>query len=179
LYIQQAKNVSLTSKTTIMRKSMFLVPLVMFIFLSKNAQSQNEKLDFLAFSTVENFHLPYSPGSLKDTTYSREHYLQKSSNQRTTAWVMLGAGIALTTVGIIGAASTFDVLDDNSTTDTYGVVALVGVGLALGSIPLFISSKHNAQKAATLSFRNQQILLPWQNPMAGKTQPALRLQIPL
>ena len=114
-----------------------------------------------------------------DTTLTREYYLQKSHNQKTAAWVMLGTGLAATIVGMVGVASNYHIYEESSSGDAYGVVALIGTGLALGSIPLFIASGRNYRHAATLSFKNQHLYIPQQGSYVMKSQPALSLVIPL
>ena len=117
---------------------------------------------------------------LYDSTQTGEYYLQKSKNQKTAAWVMLGGGVALTIVGTVGYAANSDLIFiDNSTADAYAFVALVGAGLSLGSIPLFVASGRNHRKAATFSVKSQPIFIPQQNSFVFKSQPALSLVIPL
>jgi hypothetical protein len=111
-----------------------------------------------------------------NTPFTKEDYLQKSKNQKTTGWVFLSAGIAITAVGVIGFNNTYDDWSDNST-DTYGALILSGPLIALGSIPFFISSGSNARKAATLSLNYQPILIPNQGSLAQSSQPALSVTI--
>jgi hypothetical protein len=110
------------------------------------------------------------------TPFSKEDYLQKSKTQKTTGWVFLSAGIAITAVGVIGFNNTYDDWNDNST-DTYGALVLTGPLIALGSIPFFISSGSSARKAATLSLNYQPILIPNQDSLAQSSQPALSVTI--
>jgi hypothetical protein len=110
------------------------------------------------------------------TPFSKEDYLQKSKTQKTTGWVFLSAGIAITAVGVIGFNNTYDDWNDNST-DTYGALVLTGPLIALGSIPFFISSGSSARKAATLSLNYQPILIPNQGSLAQSSQPALSVTI--
>lgn len=115
-----------------------------------------------------------------DSTHTGEYYLQKSKSQKTAAWVMLGGGVALTIVGAVGFTANSDLIFvENSTADAYAFVALVGAGLSLGSIPLFIASGRNHRKAATFSVKSQPIFIPQQNSFAFKSQPAVSLVIPL
>jgi hypothetical protein len=110
------------------------------------------------------------------TPFTKEDYLQKSKTQKTTGWIFLSAGIAITAVGVIGFNNTYDDWSDNST-DTYGALILSGPLIALGSIPFFISSGSNARKAATLSLNYQPILIPNQGSLAQSSQPALSVTI--
>ena len=75
-------------------------------------------------------------------------YLQKSKNQKTAAWILLGGGAALIGTGFIvgdGKDATFD--------DAATGAVLAGVGLlsTIGSIPLFIASGKNKRKAMNLT----------------------------
>ncbi|HEU5164436.1 MAG TPA: hypothetical protein VFU29_02790 [Chitinophagaceae bacterium] len=75
-------------------------------------------------------------------------YLQRSKNQKTVAWVLLGGGTALIATGIIvgsGKESTFS--------DAAGGAAVAGIGLlsTISSIPLFIASGKNKRKATKAS----------------------------
>lgn len=113
---------------------------------------------------------------IPSTEFSKEYYLEKSKKQKTTGWVMLGSGAVLTIVGIIGFSSTWD--DSSySSTDAYGIMAVGGPLICLGSIPFFISSGNNAKKAATLSFNNQPILMPQQGLLVQNSHPSLALKI--
>jgi len=78
---------------------------------------------------------------------TRQDYLKKSKNQKTTAWILLGGGAAVA----VGAAI-LDVSSDWSKSETPYIVALFTGGAAmLGSIPLFIASGRNKRKAMNAS----------------------------
>lgn len=84
----------------------------------------------------------------------KQYYLDKSKNQRTTGWVLAGAGTAMIVVGAI----TFD---RNFSIDLFGEgsgggeaeawVMVLGVPVALSSIPLFISASKNKQRAEMMA----------------------------
>jgi uncharacterized membrane protein len=114
--------------------------------------------------------------TIPSTEFSKEDYLQKSKNQKTTGWVFLSAGIVITVVGVIGFNNTYHDWNDTST-DTYGALVLTGPLIALGSIPFFISSGSSARKAATLSISNQPILLPKQDSYVINSHPSLSLKV--
>jgi hypothetical protein len=93
---------------------------------------------------------------------TRVDYQQKSKKQKTAAWVMLGGGIVLVSIGIVQAASN-DVYDlANGVSTAFGgqnvfddgpngtALMVIGGAAALGSIPIFISASENAQKAARI-----------------------------
>lgn len=110
------------------------------------------------------------------TPFSKEDYLEKSKTQKTTGWIFLSAGIAMTAVGVIGFNNTYDDWNDNST-DAYGALILTGPLVALGSIPFFITSGSNARKAATLSLNYQPILILNQGALTQSSQPSLSVTI--
>lgn len=77
-------------------------------------------------------------------------YLQKSKNQKTGAWILLGIGTGL----IVGG--NFVGNTDKSTFADAGtgfIMAGVGVLSGLGSIPLFIASKKNKNRASTVGVK--------------------------
>lgn len=160
-----------------MKKNILLTALVMFFCQLLQAQEQIVNADFPAIIPSRSFPTFSNSVFLKDTSYTSVYYLQKSKNQETGAWVMLGGGMALSVIGFVGVLSNAFATDNSA--EPYAIVALTGFGLALGSIPIFIVSGHNARKAAKLSFKNQPILLPRQNSFGFKSQPTIRIAIPL
>ena len=110
---------------------------------------------------------------------SKEYYLQKSKNQKTTGWVLLGGGTAMAVVGIILASS-----DNPESGDIYGpnfesgsLLLVAGLAADLISIPFFISSANNARKAANISFNHQKILYPQPGNFVVKSQPSITIRI--
>lgn len=103
-------------------------------------------------------------------------YLQKSKNQKTTAWVLLISGTAMT----IGGALAFDKNYDESSysaTDISGIIMLAGVVADLVSIYYFVRAGQNKRKAASLSF-NMQNYLPYQeNSVALTPAPSMLVRI--
>ena len=89
---------------------------------------------------------------------TRVDYKQKSKNQKTTAWVMLGGGIFLGSIGFLQAAK----YESNDFVNAFGgqnvfddgpngtALMVIGGAAALGSIPIFISASKNSQKAARI-----------------------------
>ena len=78
----------------------------------------------------------------------RTDYLQKSKNQKTAAWVLLGGGAVLTGTGFLIGDSKNSTFDDAA---TGAILGGVGVLSAIGSIPLFIASGKNKRKATSTS----------------------------
>jgi hypothetical protein len=163
-----------------MKRNLTLLVAAMMVNLAVHAQRPATAGLYSGMKTIQNRNIPNHSVFYHDSIQTAEYFLQKSKNQRTAAWVILGGGAALSIVGIIGLASnTVEMFYENTPADTYAFLTVAGAGIALGSIPLFIASGRNYKKAATLSFKSQHIYIPQQNTVAFKSQPALSLIIPL
>jgi uncharacterized membrane protein len=114
--------------------------------------------------------------TIPNNEFSKEYYLKKSKNQKTTGWILLSGGTLMTVVGVIGFSDSW-YSSSNSTTDAYGFIMLGGVVSGLGSIPFFIMSGNNARKAATISLINQPVFSPMQGSLVLNSQPALSVKI--
>lgn len=112
----------------------------------------------------------------QDTTsqlHSKDYYLKKSKNQKTTGWILLGTG---TTMGVLGLSGVFN----NSLTyslEDAGAFFLVAGAADLAGIFFLVSAKNNKERAAEVAISNQQIYLPQQNCIAIRYLPALKIQI--
>ncbi|HEX5652094.1 MAG TPA: hypothetical protein VFX58_03405 [Chitinophagaceae bacterium] len=80
---------------------------------------------------------------------TREDYLQKSKRQKTTAWIMLGGGAAFVAAGAIWWANEYTYGTGNGETVPVAMT-IVGGWSVLGSIPVFIASARNKNKANEL-----------------------------
>ena len=109
--------------------------------------------------------------------YSKDYYLQKSKNQRTVGWVLLGAGAAVGTVGLIVASDAEWFFDDSDKLGTGLTLFTVGAASTLASIPFFIIAGSNSRKAASFSLQSQNYYNQGQE-LSG-IQPALSLKIEL
>ncbi len=74
----------------------------------------------------------------------KTHYIEKSKNQKTAAWVLLGGGTALIGVGFLIGDNKNSTFDDAA---TGALLAGIGVLSTIGSIPLFIASGKNKRRA--------------------------------
>lgn len=92
----------------------------------------------------------------QQTSSLHNDYLKKSKRQKTAAWILSGGGIALGVTGKLIAANTKT--DDTGVRITGIVTAGVGILSTVASVPLFIASKRNRVKAASLSFKTEQAL---------------------
>ena len=116
----------------------------------------------------------------KNKALTKDYYLQKSKNQKTVAWVLLGGGL-----GIAAAGGIVQLIHENQRNGGFNLdftgafIAIGGGVIALSSIPFFISSSKNKNIAASIVISNQNIFLPQQNSFALKTQPTFTLKIGL
>jgi len=94
------------------------------------------------------------------STGSKEYYLQKSKNQKKTAWVLLAAGTVMAVGGGIGFNENWDLFESNTKADIYGSIMAAGIVADLVSIPIFISSGRNARRGARISVSSQLIDFP-------------------
>jgi hypothetical protein len=119
--------------------------------------------------------------SLSQTpTFEKDYFLKKSKTQKTVGWVMLGGGVAMTTIGILISNKKEDDILNRLGNKGLGVLLEgVGIATALGSILFFTSSAKNTRNAATISLTNQKVLFPQQNTFVLRTQPTLVFKIEL
>jgi NO-binding membrane sensor protein with MHYT domain len=78
------------------------------------------------------------------TSLTRDDYLRKSKHAKTTGWILLGAGVATITYGIIAGLS-----NNDDQAFYYGV--LIGVPLTIASVPFLNAAVRHKQKANSLS----------------------------
>lgn len=80
---------------------------------------------------------------------SQDYYEKKSKNQKKTAWILLGSGVALFAGGIVVASRQ----NDDGPAAAVPLVFMSGTGIvtSLVSIPFFISAGSNKRKAMNIS----------------------------
>jgi hypothetical protein len=121
---------------------------------------------------------------------NKQDYLDKSRRQKTTGFILLGGGVTLLVVGSIiymtnGVELVGSCIGLNcSSSAANGVgsgVAMITIGglAALGSIPFFISSSKNINKAVHLSFRNEPTNIPKYAGNIPRSVPSITYSIPL
>ena len=92
-------------------------------------------------------------------TSEKVDYRQKSKNQKTAAWVLLGGGALIDIVGAIVYPKHLGLLDntasDLSKEKTAYILFITGTASMLGSIPFFASSAKNKRRSMTVSFKNE------------------------
>lgn len=118
---------------------------------------------------------------LRDTTISREYYLQKSKRQKATGWLLLAGGTTLTVAGLIIGNQEEDPADFGLGRHfTTGLSLFVpGVIADLASIPFFISSAHHARKAATISVGTQALQWPQHHRLVAKRGGVVTIKVDL
>ncbi|MDF2157786.1 hypothetical protein [Algoriphagus sp. CAU 1675] len=127
------------------------------------------------------------PFKLTAQQMTKQDYLEKSRDQKKSAWVLLGGGAVLLGAGfIVSMSNTGDALvgmlsgkDYNGSNTNGNILTVVGGAAMLGSIPLFISSKSNSEKAILLSLQNKPLTMPRPYARLPKSYPSLSLKIPL
>ncbi len=130
-------------------------------------------------------------------TLTKQDYVKKSKNQKTAAWVLLGGGLTLSSIGAITAAPKagedigYAILllpnaltgnlqpepQNNYTAQT--ILLIGGLTAMLSSIPLLIASGKNKTKALSLSFKNETSPQIQKNNFVYRTVPSLTLKIKL
>ncbi len=110
---------------------------------------------------------------------------QKSKNQKTAAWILLGGGTSTSLIGgLIAARGFFDFftlqLDEaDKNFGLAGVLMLTGSTAMLGSIPFFIASSKNKKKALSLSFKNETAPQFYKQSIVSLPLPSLTLKLNL
>jgi hypothetical protein len=126
--------------------------------------------------------------STPEPVLSKADYLQKSKNQNTAAWILLGGGAVMTSVGMaIGINEATDALgsiftgEPEEPSSTGSILFFTGAAAMLGSIPLFIASSRNKGKANSLSafFKIENRPLLQQSSFTKTSYPALGIKINL
>jgi len=91
-----------------------------------------------------------------DTSANRRatDYLNKSNRQKTTGWILLGGGAALTGIGlIIGSVTLWDEVfsgGESKGFDAASILFSAGLISMAGSIPLFIAAGKNRRRRPPL-----------------------------
>ena len=109
---------------------------------------------------------------------TKNEYLQKSKDQKTAAWLLLGAGAAATVGGAIWFGNEFN-LFGNDNTAAPAIVSLAGILSMAGSIPLFIASSRNKNKAMSITgaLKVERSFGYYQKGIVCNNYPALSLRI--
>ncbi len=113
---------------------------------------------------------------------SKMDYLEKSKQQKTAGWILLGGGAALAVVGSTVMYENFCIFCSNTMENSFNAgtaLAVIGSAAMIASVPMFISSRNNAEKAAFIAFKNQPLDIPRYSGKIPRSYPAISLSIPL
>lgn len=109
---------------------------------------------------------------------SKDYYVQKSKNQKTIAWIILGSGLGIAAAGGIVQLNEETNRNGGWDLDFRGTwIAIAGGGVGLFSIPFFISSAKNARKSMSVLLSNTQIILPQQGYLIQSALPTVSIKI--
>ena len=113
----------------------------------------------------------------QQTPSVKTDYLQKSKNQKTGAWVLLGGGFSVLAV----TAATNAGVDFQNKKSFPIVPVCIGGAMMIGSIPLFIASGKNKRKAnaATTFFKMETMPVIQQHSLVQHPYPAISVKIGL
>lgn len=114
---------------------------------------------------------------------SKQDYLALSKRQKNTGLILLGGGAAVATAGAIIFNENFCLWGCSNSEDALagtGAAMFVGGGIAMiASIPYFISSSKNANRAAQFGLVREYIPGPRLAYHVPRSYPALRISIPI
>jgi len=114
----------------------------------------------------------FSQEVIPSQPYSRDDYLKKSKEQKTTGWIVFSGGVALGTISAITILT-----NSGSYTSVLGI-CLGGV-ITIFSVPFFNAAVHNKEKAIRLSFKNESAPLIQKSSFIYRSVPSLTLKITL
>ena len=118
-----------------------------------------------------------------DSVKNRAYYLEKKKSQRTTGWILFGAGTAVTISGFIWVSTQpnpFSTNNPEGSSNGPYIMIVSGWTIMAASIPFFVSSHKNNVKAMQLTVgpqmeENGRLIQMY----AGKYQPAISLKLNL
>lgn len=168
-----------------MKKISLPASILLMICLASNVQNINntrpdEPQLFIVASAISNVNMHDN----KDSTRSKEYYLEKSRRQKEGAWVLLGLGGLGTVIGVIIFPENYGNTwfgDNNKSDDNNSIASIIvtaaGVALMANSIPLFIKSAKNKKRARlAVSYQKTGFGVP---PNISKGITGISLSIPL
>ncbi len=113
---------------------------------------------------------------------TKDDYLLKSKHQKTTAWVLLGAGLTLDFIGTYELLYGISEIGNGQHHNKIGAsipLILLGGAAAIISIPLFIASPKNKHKAMSITLSNQLLPALVKNTTVRRSLPSIGLQFKL
>ena len=112
----------------------------------------------------------------------KNSYLQKSKNQRTAGFIILGTGFAVDIIALSTFPKDYGILntpDQNRQATTSAWIFLAGTATMLASIPFFATAHANKKKALRLAINIQELPLLKSNNLLITNYPALTLKLKL
>ena len=145
------------------------------------------------------FFIGYSSFSQQSDTAvasTKQAYLKKSKNEKTTAWILAGGGLVMSAVSLAivinddaQAANNFvttvintsnnDSNTSGNKTSLTGIFFYIGVMCMVISVPLFISAAENKRKAMSISFNNLSVPQIQKKNFVYQAVPSLTFKIAL
>ena len=139
----------------------------------------------------------FSQQNIPSPTLTKQDFLKKSKSQKTAAWVLLGGGFALSSIGALTAVPKaaedvgYGILlipnvftgnlqpepQNNYTAQT--ILLIGGLTTILSSTPLFIASGKNKRKALSISFKSEPSPQLQKNSFVYRAVPSLTLKFQL
>jgi hypothetical protein len=126
----------------------------------------------------------FSQSTTDNAPVVKTDYLQKSKKQKTAAWVLLGGGTLLSSIGLVIAADNVFSgigIGSSGSYNTGMVLFYTGGAAMFGSIPFFISSAKNKRKAMSPSagLKMEKAPVFKQSLFTQNSYPAISLKISL
>lgn len=103
----------------------------------------------------------------QDSTFrlsAKEDLLRKSKSQKTTAWILMTAGVTSAIISAatfnMGITSPAGAGDEQGYHEITKVCAIISAGALVSSIAFFVASGRNRRIAGNISLNQERILLP-------------------
>lgn len=143
-------------------------------------------LTFLLFLTIS-IQLTAQQTKIVKTPLTKADYMEKSKNQKKGAMILLIGGGLMFTVGATISYSNslqnlFNFTEKNQkSTKASDMIAIIGGGCMLGSIPLFVASSKNKKLAyaVSTSLKMETRSIIGQTTLHNKNYPALAIRLSL
>jgi len=87
----------------------------------------------------------------KNLSLTKDDYLRKAKNQKATAWVIFSGGIVTMTAGLITNLDKGFMTSNHDDKKKGAAAAVIGFVTTLSSIPFFVASHSNKEKANSIS----------------------------
>jgi len=114
--------------------------------------------------------------STSKENFTKQYYFQKSKNQKTGAWVLISAGIAISGITVV---SELNNMNFNSPKTKQPVGPKITIACIAGSIPLFIAAARNKRKGlnATAYFKMEKIPVLLETTINFQSYPAISVKL--